>query len=63
MTTGHGTARATGSSSRRALVALYRAEGEADWSAISEMIGETLPEILRRIDARETSSGRLEATS
>jgi hypothetical protein len=47
----------------RALVALYRAEGEADWSAICEMIGETLPEILRRIDARATSSGRLEATS
>ena len=47
----------------RALVALYRAEGDADWSAMSEMIGETLPEILRRIDAKESSSGRLEATS
>jgi ssDNA-binding Zn-finger/Zn-ribbon topoisomerase 1 len=46
----------------RALVALHRAEGDADWSAMSEMIGETLPEILRRIDAMESSSGRLEAT-
>ena len=46
----------------RALVALHRAEGEADWSAISEMIAETLPEILRRIDATERSSGRLEST-
>jgi hypothetical protein len=45
----------------RALAALYRTEGEADWSAMSEIIGETLPEILRRIDARESSSGRLEA--
>ncbi len=46
----------------RALVALYRAEGEADWSVVSELIGETLPEILRRIDATERSSGRLEST-
>jgi hypothetical protein len=45
----------------RALVALYRVEGDADWSAMSEIIGETLPEILRRIDAKESSSGRLEA--
>jgi hypothetical protein len=45
----------------RALVAVYRAEGDADWSAISAMIEETLPEILRRIDASESSSGRLEA--
>jgi hypothetical protein len=45
----------------RALVALYRVEGEADWSAVSELIGETLPEILRRIDATERSSGRLDS--
>jgi hypothetical protein len=45
----------------RALVALYRAEGEADWSAMSELIGETLPEILHRLDATERSSGRLES--
>jgi hypothetical protein len=45
----------------RALVALYRTDGEADWSAMSEIIAETLPEILRRIDARESSSGQLEA--
>ncbi len=47
----------------RALVSLYRAEGEADWSAMSELIGETLPEILRRIDLTESSSGRLESPS
>src|SRR6266851_9696405 len=33
----------------RALVALYRVEGEADWSVLSEVIEEALPEILRRI--------------
>jgi hypothetical protein len=46
----------------RALVALYRVEGEGDWSAMSEMIGETLPDILRRLDAAERGSGRLEGT-
>ncbi len=46
----------------RSLVALYRAEGDADWTAMSELIGEALPEILRRIDAAESSAGRLEAT-
>jgi hypothetical protein len=45
-----------------ALVALYRTEGGADWAAMSEIIGETLPEILRRIDARGRSSGRLETS-
>jgi hypothetical protein len=44
----------------RALVALYRAERDADWSAMCELIGETLPEILRRIEATESSSGRFE---
>ena len=43
----------------RALVVLYRTEGEVDWSAISEVIGGTPPEILRRVDAMETSFGRL----
>lgn len=45
----------------RALVALYRVEGDADWSAVSEIIGERLPEILRRIDAAESGAGRLES--
>jgi hypothetical protein len=30
----------------RDLVALYRVKGEADWTAISEIIGEVLPRIL-----------------
>jgi len=47
----------------RALVELFRAEGEADWSAMSDLIEETLPEILRRIDLTESSSGRLESPS
>lgn len=36
----------------RALVALYRAEGEADWTAIAEIIGEVLPALLQKLDAR-----------
>lgn len=40
----------------RALVALYQTVGDADWSAISALIGETLPEILQRIDERERSA-------
>ena len=41
----------------RELVALYRAEGEADWTAISEIIGETLPEIIAAAD-READRSR-----
>ena len=33
------------------LVSLYRAEGDADWTAISEIIGETLPDIIGKIEA------------
>jgi len=46
----------------RTLVALYRVEGDADWSAVAEIIEETLPEILRRLDATESSAGRLESS-
>lgn len=35
----------------RDLVALYQREGEADWTAISEIIGEQLPEIVKKVEA------------
>jgi hypothetical protein len=34
----------------RHLVSLYRAEGEADWTAICEIIGETLPDIVAKTE-------------
>jgi len=34
----------------RDLVTLYRAEGEADWTAISEVIDEVLPEVIAKIE-------------
>lgn len=35
----------------RDLVSLYQCEGEADWTAISEIIGEQLPEIVKKVEA------------
>ncbi len=35
------------------LVLLYRVEGEADWTAISEIISETLPDLVAKAEARE----------
>ena len=35
----------------RDLVALYRVEGEADWTTISEILGETLPRLVEQADA------------
>ena len=35
------------------LVSLYQAEGEADWTVISEIIGEMLPEVVTKAEARE----------
>src|ERR1041384_5712268 len=40
----------------RDLVALYRAEGEADWTAISEIISEVLPNILEKLDREEKAT-------
>lgn len=37
------------------LVSLYRAEGGADWTAISEIIGEVLPDLAANIEARNRS--------
>ena len=37
----------------RHLVALYRAERDADWTAISEIIGETLPDIVLKVGAQK----------
>lgn len=42
----------------RDLVTLYRAEGEADWTAISEIIAEVLPEVLAKIDAHDEAPRR-----
>src|SRR5437016_1086769 len=39
----------------RDLVSLYRVEGDADWTAICEIIAELLPEILAKTEARERS--------
>ena len=35
------------------LVLLYRVEGPADWTAISEIIAETLPDLVAKAEARE----------
>ena len=35
----------------RDLVALCRTEGEADWTAISEIIAEVLPSLIAKLDA------------
>jgi hypothetical protein len=34
------------------LVSLYRAEGDADWTAISEIIGETLPGVVAKVEVQ-----------
>ncbi len=35
------------------LVSLYRAEGDADWTVISEIIGETLPDLVTKAETQE----------
>jgi hypothetical protein len=40
----------------RDLVALYRVEGDADWTAICEIIAELLPELVAKAEARERRS-------
>ncbi len=37
----------------RTLVSLYQVEGDADWTAISEIIGEVLPDVVAKAEARE----------
>jgi hypothetical protein len=37
----------------RDLVSLYRVEGGADWTAISEIIAELLPDLVAKVEARE----------
>ncbi|MGH7342655.1 MAG: hypothetical protein ACREKH_19390 [Candidatus Rokuibacteriota bacterium] len=39
----------------RDLVSLYRVEGDADWTAICEIITELLPELVAKAEARERS--------
>ena len=38
------------------LVGLYQVEGDADWTAISEIIGEALPDVVAKAEARERIS-------
>lgn len=40
----------------RELVSLYRVEGDADWTAICEIIAELLPELVAKVEARERGS-------
>ncbi len=40
----------------KALLSSYQAEGEADWTAISEIIAEALPGIVAKIEARVSQS-------
>jgi len=35
------------------LVSLYRAEGDADWTAISEIIGGMLPDLVTKAETQE----------
>ena len=37
----------------RDLVGLYRAEGDADWTAIAEIIGQVLPGVVAKFDAHD----------
>lgn len=46
----------------RDLVRLYRTEGEADWTAICEILGETLPEILAAVEPDPRRSPRPSST-
>ncbi len=39
----------------RDLVSLYRVEGDADWTAICEIIAELLPALVTKVEARERS--------
>jgi len=39
----------------RDLVSLYRVEGDADWTAICEIIAELLPELVAKAEARQRS--------
>jgi hypothetical protein len=38
------------------LVCLHQTEGDADWTAISEIIGEMLPDVVAKAEARERRS-------
>jgi hypothetical protein len=46
----------------KALVALYQVEGDADWSEICAVIGEVLPEVIRKVEAAESGAGHLDPT-
>ncbi len=40
----------------KTLVALYKVEGDADWSAICALIAEVLPHAIRKVEAAENAS-------
>jgi hypothetical protein len=47
----------------KALVALYQVEGDADWAAISGLIAETLPDMIRKVEAADGRQRRLDPAS
>lgn len=46
----------------KTLVLLYRVEGDADWSGICELIAETLPEVIRKVEEPKGYRRRLDRT-
>jgi hypothetical protein len=40
------------------LISRYRVKGEADWSAICEIIADILPELVAKVEARARQSPR-----
>lgn len=46
----------------KTLVLLYRVEGDADWSSICELIAETLPDVIRKVEEPRGYPRRLDPT-
>lgn len=46
----------------KTLVTLYRVEGDADWSMICELIAETLPDVIRKVEEPKGYPRRLDPT-
>lgn len=44
----------------KTLVLLYRVGGKADWSSICELIAETLPAVIRKVEEGEGFPRRLD---
>ena len=44
----------------KTLVLLYRVEGDADWSSMCELIAETLPDVITKVEAAESGGVRFD---